>query len=257
MTASVLEDGAHVLIKGLAPRTGFLGPVQNREEFATLRQSRQEAPGAEGPVEPDLEEANFPAHLVQVLDHLLKAAGDAAHGHHHLFRLRVSVVVEEPVIPPRQGGHLGQIVLHDAGDGVVIGVHRLPELEGRVRVDDGGAHQGMLAVQGVSPEAVQSLPVHHPGKVSIVQHVDFLNLMAGAKAVEEVHKGHPALDGGEMGHRRQVHALLDARGGQLGKACLAAGHHVGVVPEDGEGAGAHGAGGHVDDAGEELARDAV
>ncbi len=102
--------------------------------------------GAEGPVEPDLEEARLAALGVEIPDHLLEAAGDAAHGDDDLLRLRVAVVVEELIVPPRQGGHPGHIVLHDAGHRVVVGVHRLPELEGRVRVDDGGAHQGMLAV---------------------------------------------------------------------------------------------------------------
>ena len=253
----LLEDGADVLVKGFASRAGLLGPVQDGEDLAALRQRGQEVPGAEGPVQPDLKEAGAAALLVQVLNHLLKASGDAAHSDNHLVRLRIAVVVEEPVVPACQGGHPGHVILHDAGDGVVIGVHRLPELEGRVRVDDGGAHEGMFAVQGIAPEAVQGLPVHHAVQVAVVQHVDFLNLVGGPEAVEEVHKGHPGPDGGEVRHRRQVHALLHAGGGQLGKARLAAGHDVGVVAEDGEGAGAHSPGSDVDNAGEELARNAV
>ena len=59
--AAVLEDGADVLIKRLAPRAGLLGPVQDGQELTALRQSGQEAARAEGPVQPDLEEAHLTA----------------------------------------------------------------------------------------------------------------------------------------------------------------------------------------------------
>ena len=41
------------------------------------------------------------------------------------------------------------------------------------------------------------------------------------------------------------------------KAGLAAGHHVGVVAEDVQGLGGHGTGGHMEDAGQQLAGDLV
>ena len=81
--------------------------------------------------------------------------------------------------------------------------------------------------------------------------------MGGAEAVKEVDEGHPALDGGQMGHGGQVHDLLNAALGQHGKAGLAAGHHVGVVAEDVQGVGGHGTGGDVEHAGKQLARDLV
>ena len=60
-----------------------------------------------------------------------------------------------------------------------------------------------------------------------------------------------------MGHGGQVCGLLDAAAGEHGKARLAAVHHVAVVAEDGEGVGAHGAGRHMQHAGQTLAGDAV
>ena len=60
-SVSLLEDGTHVLIKGLAPRAGLLGPVQDGQTPAALRQGGQEVPGAEGTVQPDLEEADSAA----------------------------------------------------------------------------------------------------------------------------------------------------------------------------------------------------
>ena len=62
---------------------------------------------------------------------------------------------------------------------------------------------------------------------------------------------------GEVGHRREVHDLLDVALGEHGEAGLAAGHDVGVIAEDVEGVGGHGTGGHVEDARQALARDLV
>ena len=81
--------------------------------------------------------------------------------------------------------------------------------------------------------------------------------MGGAEAVEEVQEGHPALDGGQVGHRRQVHDLLRAGRGQQGKAGLTASHHVGVVAEDGQCVGGHGSGADVEHAGQQLTGDLI
>ena len=81
--------------------------------------------------------------------------------------------------------------------------------------------------------------------------------MRGAEAVEEVDEGDTALDGGQVGHRSQVHNLLHVALSQHGKAGLAAGHDVGVVAEDVQGLGGHGTGGDMEHAGQQLAGDLV
>ena len=81
--------------------------------------------------------------------------------------------------------------------------------------------------------------------------------MAGTEAVEEVQERNTRLDSAQVRHGSQVGGLLDAAAGQQGKAGLTAVHHVGVVTEDGERVGAHGAGRHVQHAGQTLAGDAV
>ena len=83
-------------------------------------------------------------------------------------------------------------------------------LEEGVRVLDGVADRGMLAVQGPGLEAADGVPVHQAAHVVVVQHLDLLDLMGGSEALEEVLEGDAALDGGEMGHGAQVHALLHA-----------------------------------------------
>ncbi len=81
--------------------------------------------------------------------------------------------------------------------------------------------------------------------------------MGGAEAVEEVQEGNPPLQGCQMGHRGQVHDLLDAALRENGHAGLAAGIDVRMVAEDGQGMGGDGPGGHMDHARQQLPRHAV
>ena len=119
------------------------------------------------------------------------------------------------------------------------------------------ADGGVLGVERPVAELLQLLPVHKPAQILIIQHVDLLDLVAGAEAVEEVLYGDVPLDGAQMRHGAEIHALLHARGGKLGPAGLAAGHHVLMVAEDGNGRGGDGARGHVHHGGQQQARNAV
>ena len=115
----------------------------------------------------------------------------------------------------------------------------------------------MLGVEGVGAEGAQSLVVQHCAKLLLIGEAYFAYLVAGAEAVEEMHKGDTALDGAEMGNTRHIRRLLNRSGGKLGKARLAAGHNVAVVAENTHCVSAHGAGGNVEHNGELFARYAV
>ena len=213
--------------------------------------------GGEGTVEVDLHEADLAALRVEIGHNLLQAVGNAAHCNDNVLGVGCAVVVEEPVIPAGQGVDFCHVVLDDAGHGVIVGVHGLTALESSVGVLDSGAHDGALAVQRTLAEAVEGFLIHHLCQIVKVQHVNLLQLVGGAEAVEEVHKGHAGLDRGQVGNGSHVHALLHAGGGDLGKAGLTAGHHVGLVAEDGEEAGTDGSRRDVDDARKKLSGNAV
>ena len=154
-------------------------------------------------------------------------------------------------------GHLGHNALDHVGQLVICGVVRLTLLEVRIAVLHGGAQHGMLGVQGARTEAVERLGVHERGELLGVGHVDARQLMGGAKAVEEVHERDGGLHGGKVGDGGHVGGLLDASRAELGEPGVAAGHDVGVVAEDAHGVGAHGAAGHMQNAWQALAGDAI
>ena len=118
-------------------------------------------------------------------------------------------------------------------------------------------HVGPLGIQGVLAERIDGVHVAHLLQVVVIPHGHLLDLVGGPEAVEEVHEGNAALDGGQVRHGSQVHDLLHAALAQHGKAGLAAGHDVRVIAEDVQGVGGHGTGGHVEHRGQQLAGDLV
>ena len=251
------QGGADVLIQRLAEGAGLLGAVERREDLAALRDRAEEVLEGEGTVQADLDQAYLLAALAEIVDDLLRALADRAHRHDHALCLRVAEVVEELVVAAGQSGHFFHVLLDHGGEGVVGGVGGLAVLEEDVVVLAAVADGRMLGVQRAVAELFQLIPVEHLAEVLIVEHVDLLDLVGGAEAVEEVLHGDMALDGREMRHRAEIHALLHAGGGELRPADLAAGHHVLVVAEDGDRLGRDGARGDMHDRRQQQARDAV
>ena len=141
---------------------------------------------------------------------------------------------------------LAHIAGHDVGHGLIVRVRRLAGLEEHVGVLVGTAGHGLVRVQGFGAELREGLVADERTKVLRFQHLDLLDLVGGAEAVEEVHERHARLEGGQMRHGTQVHGFLHAGGGQHRETGLADAHHILVVAEDGEGLCGEGAGRHVE-----------
>ena len=200
----------HIQEQRLTQGAGLLGSIQHRNVLHRLRQGSQQMLGAEGAIQVHLDHAHFFAARVQKIYGFLNGVAHRTHSHNHTVCVRRAVVVEQLVVPPRQVADGLHVFLHDGGQAVIGAVAGLPVLEEGVRVLDGVADRGMLAVQGPGLEAADGVPVHQAAHVVVVQHLDLLDLMGGSEALEEVLEGDAALDGGEMGHGAQVHALLHA-----------------------------------------------
>ena len=204
------EYRADIFIERLAVRAGFLCAVEHGDSLAGLRQRPEKILRAERTVEVHLKEADLAALCAQIFDDFLQAARNAAHRDNDMLGVRVPIVVEEVVVAARQLVDLAHVIFDDGWNSLIIGVDCLAQLEGRVGVDDGGAHERMLTVERVAAEAPNGVPVDEFAQVLVVQHLDLLDLMARAEAVKKVHKRYAALDRAQMCDRRQVHALLHA-----------------------------------------------
>ena len=92
-------------------------------------------------------------------------------------------------------------------------------------------------------------------EIAVVEQHDLVDLVAGAKAVEEVEERHPRPQRRGVADEREVVCLLYGARGQHGPARGADMHHVGVITEDRQGMCGDRPRGDVDHAGGELTRD--
>ena len=249
--------GADVLVQRLADGADLLDAVEDGDLLHRLGHGRHQVLAGEGAEQVHLQEAHLLALGVQMVDDLLGTAAHGAHGDDDALGVGCAVVVEQVVLPTGQLADLRHVALHDVGQLGIGGVVGLAQLEVDVGVIYQRTHTGILRIQGVGAEGGQRVAIHQLGVLVVAQHVDLLDLVAGTEAIEEVQERDTRLDGTQMRHSRQICRLLDAAAGQQGEARLTAVHHVGVVAEDGEGVGTHGAGRHVQHAGQTLAGDAV
>ena len=255
--AGLIQGGDHIQVHRLAHGAGLLGAVQHGDALAGGGDGGGEVLHGEGTVQVDLHHAHLAALGIQVVHGLLHAFGGGAHHHDDLLRVGSAVVVEQLVVPAGELVDLVHVVLDGVGQAVGLLVGALLALEVHVGVHVVAPVGGMLGVQGLAAEGLQGVLVDEGTEVLVVQCLDALHLVRGAEAVEAVHEGVLAADGGQVGHSAQVHGLLGAGGHQHGVAGGAAGHEVGVVTEDGVVVGSHHAGGDVHDAGQELAAHGV
>ena len=257
LAAGLLKGALHVQEQRLAHGAGFLGPVQHGDLLAGGRDGSGEVAHGEGTIQMHLHHAHLTAVGIEVVHGLLDGLRGGAHHHHDLLRVGSAVVIEELVVPAGQLVDLIHVMLDHAGNGGDLLVGALTALEEHVRIDGGAAGGGMLRVQAVLAEGLELLLIHQLGQIVIVQRLDPLHLVRGAEAIKAVHEGVPAADGGQVSNTAQVHGLLGGGGHQHAEARHAAGHHVGVIAEDGQGVGTDGPAGHVEHAGQELAADFV
>ena len=128
-----------------------------------------------------------------------------------------------------EAGHQRPRPRRDAG---VERVHRLARLEVDVRVLRGAADERPLRGQRAVAMRADQLLGHERPQVVVGEHLDRVQLVRGAEAVEEVQERHPRLERRGLRDQRQVVRLLDRRRGEQRETGLPHGHHVGVVAED-------------------------
>ena len=92
---------------------------------------------------------------------------------------------------------------------------------------------GVLRIQRMITELFQFLIVHQFCHVIKIQDLNLLDFVAGAEPVKAMLDGNMPFDGRQMGYSTHVHTFLHAGRGQLGPAGLPAGHHIGMISENG------------------------
>ena len=255
--AALYQSVYNVLIQRLAQRTGFLGAVQNGDLLYGSGYSLYEPVGRERTVQADLQQTQLGAPGVQVIDGLFYYVCAAAHDDDDVLGVRCANVIVEVILAAGELANLVHIILYDVGQVDIQLVGSLAALEVDIGVLGGAGKMGMLGIEGAVAEALYGVPIQQLIHILIVDELYLLDFVGGAEAVEEVYEGYAGLDGGQMGHKRQIHNLLYGSGGKHCEAGLAAAHNVAVVAKDGKGMVREGTGGYVEYSGKLLAGDLV
>ena len=255
--AGVVQHSGNVQIQRLAECTGLLGAVQNCDALDGLGQLREHVLGGEGTIQVNLQHADLGALGGHHVHDFLQGAADGTHSHDHVGGVGRTVVVEGLVVGADGLVDLVHVADHDVDQLVIGQVGSLAVLEEGFRGLVGAAVIGVVGQVGLGVELIHGIPVDHALQGLIVPGTQLLDLVGGTEAVEEVDEAHAALDGGQVGNRSQVHDLLGGTGGQHCHTGAAAGHHVLMVTEDGQGVGGQGTGCDVEHAGQALASDLI
>ena len=257
-TGHVLGKGAdHILVERLAGGTRFLAAVQHGDGLRRSGDGRHQVFHRERPVEPYPHHAHLLALAEHVLHRLFHRLGPGPHEDHHPFGVAGTEVVEEVVVAARELRQLVHGLLDDAGQRLVVGVHRLPPLEVDIGVLRSATQHRPVRRERPVTVFDEVAGVHHGADGLVVDELHLHQFVGGAETIEEVDEGDLAAQGGGLGHQRRVHHLLHRAGGEHGEARGAGGHHVGMVAEDGERLGRDGTGSHVNHRGGQLAGDLV
>ena len=257
IAAGFVQRSDDIQVKGLAQGAGLLGAVEHRDLLDGGGDRFHELFHAEGAIQVNLHHTDLDAAGVHVIDGLLGSLSAGAHDDHDLGGVGIAVVVEQVVGTAGQLGDLLHFLLDDGGNSIVILVRRFAVLEVDVAVLRSALLMGMLGVHRAGAELGNLIERTQLGHILVVDHLDLLNLVRGAEAVEEVQERNRGTQGGQVSHQRQVHSLLHGVGCQHRKTGLTAGHHVGMIAEDVQRVSGKGAGGDVEDAGQQLAGDLV
>ena len=181
-------------------------------------------------------------------DLLCTLAGGPHHDDDPLGILR-AIIVEDVIVAAGDLVDSLHVSFYDTGNGIVSLVVGFLSLEIHIRSLHRGAVDGVLRVHGDAVECSHGILIHQLHHLVQIQHLDFLDLVTGAKAVMEMQEGHAALDGGQVRHSCQIHHLLHTGSRHHGNAGGTAGHHVLMVAEDIVGLLCHGPCRHMEDGG--------
>ena len=139
--------------------------------------------------------------LQQVVDALAGRLRGRTHEDDDVLGIGGAVVVEEVILAARDLGNLGEVLLHDLRNGVVVLVASLAVGEEGLRVLGRTTGVRTLRGHGAVAETLDPLGVDERTDVLHVHGLHLVVLMGGAESVEEVDKRNLALKRREVGNR--------------------------------------------------------
>ncbi len=228
-----VDQGAlHIQQQRLATCPRLLGAIQHGDAAHALRQRIEQRLYREGAIEAHNQDPCLAILLVEPIHGSAGSGRPRAHQHDDVGGIGRAVVLHQLVVTAGELAEVVHALLHPRRYRLVEGVDALAGLEIGIRVLGRAAHHRMIRVE--RPRTVGAYPVVVDKGANFIpmQGGDLVHLVGGAKAVEEVDEGHPALQGNAVGYQGQVLRLLHRAGGEHGKAGAARRHHILMVAKN-------------------------
>ncbi len=253
-----VQSDNHIQIERLADGARLFGPVEHGNPFDRGRQSLPEGLDVERTIQADLDQSQFHSALfIQVFDRLIDGFAAGAHCDDHIGGVRRSDIVEQMVLTAGLRSDFIHVLLNDRRRCIVELVDRFAALEVDVRVLSADVGDRSIRAESAGAELFNVFRFHQFADLVIRDLVILVNFMRGAESVEELQERNAGLVGGEVGDERKVHLLLHGSRREKSETGIAAGHHVGMIAEDGERLSREGAGGHMEHGRDQFSGDLV
>ena len=189
---------------------------------------------------------------IQVINDFFRNVADRTHGNNHTVGIFGAIVIEQLVICAQLGVHRVHAIFHNLRQLIIMAVAGLAMLEEDVAVFVRATRRRMFRIQAMLAEIAHGIHIAQLFKVLVIPQSDFLDLMGGAEAIEEVQKRHATLNSRQMCNRGKVHDFLHVTFGEHGKTGLATCHNVGMIAKDVKGLSCHRASAYMEHARELL-----
>ena len=253
--ADFFQSGADVEVERFCRGTRFLRAVENGDGFHAGRESGGKSVDVERTIEADFDETDFFAFSDETFDSFFDDTAAGAHHDDDVFGIRSTNEVKQMILTAGDLGEFVHVLLDDAGDRVVVRVARFASLEEDVRVLRGTADDRAIRIQRTFANFLDQGRVDHGGDLFVRHLVDAVDLVGDTETIIEMEERDAGFHRGRMSDHGHVLSFLNGTGDEHRPTGGTAGHHVGVVAENGECVRRDAAGGHVEHAGGQFTSD--
>ncbi len=226
------QYGLDILVERFAQCTRFLGPIKDSDLLNAFRQDCQEVFRGERTVETDFDQAHFFTEAVEVFDCLLSNFDAGTHCNDYPLSIGGAVVIKGLVVASCQGTNLFHNFLYDTRHSQVVGVSCFTALEVDIWVLSRTPEFWAFGAHCPCSKLCNCFFVKEGFHFFVVNHIDLLDLMGCAEAIEEVDERNTSLNGSNVCHQSHIHDFLDRTGCEHSKPSLPCCHYVRMVAKD-------------------------
>ena len=222
----------HILVERLTGTAWFLGAIKHSNRFDGGRDGLQQMGNREGAVEPHFHQANLLALGYQIVNRLLDGLSTGTHNHDNPFGIGGTGIIEEMILAPRAFSQAIHHGLDDCRRRRIVRVDRFTRLKIDIGVLGSAAHHWAVGRKATGAVGLDQIIADQGADIGVGQRLNFVDLVGGAEAIEDMEKGDTGVKGAGMGNQRQIHHLLHRVGKEHRPPSGTRRHDITMVAKD-------------------------